>query len=58
MQELMVSKRFTTLMKQSKLKKYKFKYVYWEMSRVDVSQPGRFDLTKDLFLETSLEFVK
>ena len=45
-------------MKQSKLKKYKFKYVYWEMSRVDVSQPGRFDLTKDLFLETLLEFVK
>ena len=58
MQELMVSKRFTTLMKQSKLKKYKFKYVYWEMNRVDVSQPGRFDLTKDLFLETLLEFVK
>jgi len=58
MQELMVSKRFTTLMKQSKLKKYKFKHVFWEMSRVDVSQPGRFDLTKDLFLEALFEFVK
>ena len=58
MQELMDSKRFATLIKQSKLKKYEFKYVFWEMSRVDVSQPGRFDLTKDLFLETLLEFVK
>jgi hypothetical protein len=58
MQEFMDSKRFTTLIRQSKLKKYKFKYVSWEMSRVDVSQPQQFDRTKDLFLDTSLEFVK